>query len=296
MFIEINFSKLNVALNKLIPKNVDSPNILYMLKQMNSIFFLLTFCLFFSCSRSNKNAHVDASHNYQTVINDFVPNYIIEIPNIKLSEGEYRDYQIREYIVNGTVDRAGFKQGVWNVNDIRNKLEFQGRFLNDKKNGWWQVLSESKLTYCGNYELNKKQGFWRYFKLNNETMKFVIYVNDTLTGLAREFTSDSVLLSDGNYSKGLKEGYWKFYNRNGALTQQGYYHEGLKSGWWQRYDSNTKLSEEASHSMNEIAGYVKRYINGVISEEGNEFNSKKRGSWKYYDLEGKLKNIQEYEE
>lgn len=266
---------------------------------MKCTVFLLVSCLvgfLLSCSQSQESTVPSFAVKEKGRINNFVPEYLSTIPEITLSFKNYYSFKIENYLVDDSVDSNNLKQGYWKIRDEKNNLKFQGTYFNDKKNGWWDVFSDNKLICCGKFELNKKQGYWRYLRMGNETMKFVNYQNDTLMGLGREFTSDSILVSDGSFSNGLKNDYWKFYYNNGAIKEQGYYHDNYKSGWWQSYDSNGKLTEEASYSQDEISGYVKRYVNGVISEEGKQFNGRKMGAWKFYDLQGKENRIHEYEE
>jgi antitoxin component YwqK of YwqJK toxin-antitoxin module len=225
-----------------------------------------------------------------------VPEYLTVPPQIKLPCKDYKDFQINECVVEGSVDSNNLKQGYWKISDQKNKLLFKGNYLDDKKDGWLDVFSDDKLVCCGKYDSDKKQGFWRFLRLVNETKKFVNYRNDTLVGLAREFTSDSILISDGSYGYGLKNGYWKFYYTNGTIKEQGYYQDNYKSGWWQSYDTKGKLIEEASYSRDEISGYIKRYTSGVIFEEGKQFNGRKRGTWKFYDAQGKQNRIHAYED
>ena len=263
-----------------------------------SIFLFVSYLvgLLFSCSHPQESNESSFSVKEINNFNTFIPEYLSEVPEIILSKGKYNNFSFKNYLIDGLVDSNNLKQGAWVINDISSKLVFRGYYFNNKKIGQWSILEGSKLVCCGNYSQNKKQGVWRYLKLYAGTMKFVTYLNDTLTDLAREYGADSVLLSDGKFSKGLKDGYWKFYYSNGALKEQGYFQDNYKSGWWQKYDTNNKLAEEASYSRNEISGYVKRYLNGILSEEGKQFNGRRRGAWKFYDKDGNMKNISEYDE
>ncbi len=250
----------------------------------------------FSCSHPQESEEPSFTLKEKNRINSFVSEYFFEIPRLDLTFKNYANYEFGEYTINGSVDSANLKQGYWKILNIKTNILYQGHFVNNKKSEWWDIFLDNKLICCGKYELNKKQGFWRYLRVGKETMKFINYQNDTLMGLAQEFTTDSILISVGSFAKGLKDDYWKFYYTNGTLKEQGYFHDNLKSGWWQSYDKNGKLIEEASYSQDEISGYVKRYINGIISEEGKQFNGRNRGVWKFYDLGGKQNKIHEYEE
>lgn len=230
----------------------------------------------------------------EKIYNDFIPYYFSDIPEIELPLGIYNNYPVKDFIINGAVDSLNKKSGKWKICLKKSDLIFQGTYFKNEKEKWWYVLSAGKLFFCGNFIHNRKTGFWRYF--TDSTQIYVSYDNDTLTDFARKYTSDSVLLSEGYYEKGLKSGYWKFYYQSGVLKEQGDYHDGLKSGWWQTFDENAKLIEEASYSRGELSGYFKKYIHGVISAEGKQFNGRKRGAWKYYHESGEINRIQQYDE
>ncbi|MFN0048329.1 MAG: toxin-antitoxin system YwqK family antitoxin [Cytophagales bacterium] len=260
-------------------------------------FYIFLLCLFAACSE-NKNENIRTfSANNSKPIASFVPEYIAAVPQINLSFKEYYKHKFEDYIVCGSVDSANLKQGYWKIQNVKDNVTYQGLYANDLQVGWWEVLSGTTLICAGNYEQNRKQGYWGYLQLGQKkTSKFVNYKNDMLSGLAREYTSDSILISSGDYRNGLKNGYWKFYSNAGVLKEQGDYYDDYKSGWWKSYDENGQILHEASYSRNEIAGYVIKYVNGIKSEEGKQYNEKKRGVWKYYDTNGNPQRIEEFDD
>ena len=256
-------------------------------------FFLLlssSIGLIYSCSETIEKESTLRS------INDFLPSYLYEVPNIVIEPGNYYDHVNGRYRVDAIVDSVDPNAVFWIIKDSRENRVYQGYALDGKKNGWWEVLQNKTLICCGNYISNRRYGFWRYFKLAGESQKFVNFKNDTLDGLAQEFSADSILLSEGNYVRGLKSDYWKYFYNSGNIRVQGYFYDGFKSGWWQSFESNGNLFEEASYSRNEISGYMKKYLKGIIFEEGKFFDGKRRGMWKTYDGMGKLNSIHEYGE
>lgn len=258
------------------------------------IFFLF---LLVACSETRMEHNNSFSTSKKNPINSFVPEYLAIIPKINLPFNSYNKYNFENYVVNGVVDSVNLKQGYWEIKDVKHNLTYKGTFVNDLLEGWWQVLSGTTLICAGNYEQNKKQGYWGYLQIGQKrSSKYVNYRNDTLSGLAREFTSDSILISDGNYTKGLKKGYWKFYYQDGTLKEQGNYNDNDRSGWWESYDENGKIRHEASYLRDKISGYVKKYLNGIISEEGKQYNGRKWGTWKYYDSSGNLLKIEEFDD
>lgn len=257
--------------------------------------YIYILCLATACSNNKKEKDIPYSTIKSDQIDRFEPEYLADIPQINLSFNNFYQFNFENFIVNGSVDSANLKQGYWVIQDVKKKLLYQGSFINDLQEGWWEVLSDDTLICAGHYKQHKKQGYWRYLQLGpNKNSKFVNYLNDTLNGLAREYTADSILISSGNYAKGLKNGYWKYYYQNGVLKEQGHYHDNYKSGWWQSYDVNGKINQEASYSKDEVSGYFKKYQNGIIAEEGQQLNGKNWGVWKYYDLNGNLLKVEEF--
>jgi len=261
----------------------------------NSYFILSSIIgIFNSCSETQvKNEPVEASIN-STVFNDFIPTYLYEVPNLEIKPVECINYVKGKYRIDAHVDSINAKAVYLKIKDSKENIIYQGHTLNGKKEGWWEVHQNKTLICCGNFILNRKYGFWRYYKSKGESKQFVNFKNDTLDGLAQEFSADSILLSEGNYEKGLKSAYWKYFSNSGKIKEQGYFYEGYKSGWWQVFESNGNLLEEASYSKNEISGYMKKYFNGILFEEGILFDGKKQGMWKTYDETGKLNRIDEY--
>lgn len=259
--------------------------------------YIYLLCLFVACSDIQKENSSTISAGKAKPINSFVPEYLAAIPQINLSCKQYFKHKFEDYVVNGLVDSANLKQGYWEIQNVKSRMTYRGSYVNDLLAGWWEVLFDNTLICAGNYVQNKKQGYWGYLQLGQEkTSKYVNYKNDILSGLAREYTLDSILISSGNYMNGLKNGYWKFYSNIGVLKEQGDYYDDYKSGWWKSYDDNGRVHQEASYSRDEIAGYVIKYVNGIKSEEGKQFNRKKWGVWNYYDTNGNPLRIEEFDD
>lgn len=259
--------------------------------------YLTLICLTIACSSNTEKEKNSLYQQNSNAINNFVPEYQANVPNLDIPFGNYENHNFETFIVSGIVDSFNLKQGYWKIINTKTKFSYHGNFSNNLKEGWWKVFSDSILICAGNYEKNEKQGYWGYLQTGiKKTSKFANYKNDTLNGLAREFTIDSILIADGNIAKGLKNGYWKFYYLNGAMKEQGDYYDDYKSGWWKSYDENGQIVQEASYLRNEISGYTINYINGIAYEEGKQFNGKKRGIWKCYDTNGKQNKIEEHDD
>jgi len=261
--------------------------------------FLLLFALvavICSCKDNQENDVPDKSSGDLVVFNDFIPSYPFDVPEMEMKTGKYDMPVAGKFNFEVLVDSMQSKMAYWKIIDFGENIVYQGHALNGKKDGWWEVIKDNILICSGNYASNTKYGIWRYYNLEEESKKFVNFINDTIVGLAQEFSADSTLLSEGFYVRGFKSDYWKYFYNNGILKEQGYFYDGYKNGWWQSFESNGNLIEEANYSNNEISGFTKKYFNGILFEEGESFDGQRRGTWKSYDETGNLKGIQEYGE
>ena len=262
--------------------------------RLSLIFFCLS-NLLISCVEKSRNS----SNSIAPVAipqESFVSDYFMKMPPLALSHAMYNTFENENCIFYGLVHKQNKKQGYWKIFHKQDSLLFQGYFVDDIKKGWWWVLHNKTLLCAGNFEQDMKQGYWQYFEQGeNKTTKYVNYLDDKLHGLAREFTADSVLIADGDFMFGLKSGYWKFYYNNAVLKENGNFSKNAKSGWWQCFDILGRISVEANYMNNIISGYVKKYKNGIIFQEGIQINDRHYGTWKYYDNKGNPLKIVEFD-
>jgi len=264
-------------------------------KNLYSFILIGFLIIFYACTENIIQEESFKPKTSNTTFNDFIDINPFEVPNLKIDFGKYFKSHIGKYKVNTWVDVKHPELVYLKIEDTTNNTIYEGFTQNGKKNGWWEVKHNKAVICNGNYILDKKCGFWSFYKLNKQTQKFVNFKNDTLEGLAQEYTLDSILRAEGNYVGGQKSDYWKCFYSNGNIKEQGYFFDGFKSGWWQSFEINGNLIEEASYSRNEISGYVKKYFKGILLEEGKLYNKSKRGTWKLYDDTGKLKRLVEHE-
>jgi len=266
---------------------------------VRNLIFFLSLCLLWLIYACSETQDGDEQFLFDVPLddfNDFVSSNLYEIPNIKIEAGSYFNHEVGKYSVDAFVDSICGNVIYLKIRDLIENTTYRGYSLNAKKNGWWEIVHNNSLLCCGNYVLNKKDGFWQYYTNVGLLYKSVYFRNDTLHGLAYEYSGDSTLLSEGHYIVGLKSDYWKYFYQNGKIKEQGHFYKGFRSGWWQFFELNGDLKKEASYSRNEISGFMKLYFNGVLLEEGKVFNKRKRGTWKSYNAEGKLKAIHEHGE
>lgn len=266
---------------------------------MKNLYFLISLnlvALLYSCSQTQVKDKLPIPSLSSTFFNDFIPANFPDIPSIDIKAGNYLNLVIGKYNVDSMDDSIYANPDYIKIKNAKENTIFQGQILNGKKTGLWEIIQNTKLIGCGHYISDKKCGVWKYFDFAKETQKYVNFKNDTLEGLAQEYSIDSNLLEEGHFIKGLKSGYWKHFYHGLKIKEQGYFSDGYKNGWWQKFEINGNLLEEADFLKNEICGYNKKYFNGQLFEEGKLLKGKRIGTWKLYNQTGKIKGIHEYGE
>lgn len=143
-------------------------------------------------------------------------------------------------------------------------LKQYGQYLNDEKNGTWElfVLEEGKerLVNYTNYKENIKNGQFQETKgdsliignyqndkLNGDYKLYRDFVKMLVGGIIRTDIEDLTLIADGKYYDDKKTGYWKNYDLTGALRNEGRYSDDEKTGEWKYY--YTKWSDNNSGQL-----------------------------------------------
>lgn len=165
--------------------------------------------------------------------------------------------------------KKGIKNGqylMYNYDDETGnlKLKLIGQYLNDKKNGTWQLFyieeeKESLLT-IENYINGIKDGAFQDIKgdsliigsyENNEIHgRYKVYrdfAKMLFGGIIRTDTSKINLISDGYYDKGLRSGYWRNYDFTKTLINEGSFLDDKETGEWKYY--YTKFSDGKTGNM-----------------------------------------------
>jgi len=89
------------------------------------------------------------------------------------------------------------------------------------------------------------------------------------------------------------EGRWWY--ESGELRTIGIYSNGQKHGDFVFYHPNAKIQQESTYKNNLLDGETKVYHdNGQISKHAIYYAGKRVGTWKYWDITGKLIMEEEY--
>jgi antitoxin component YwqK of YwqJK toxin-antitoxin module len=100
-------------------------------------------------------------------------------------------------------------------------------------------------------------------------------------------TSSCLLAQNLVDAKGLKQGEWRKTDSKGNLVYQGRFKDNVPQGVFKYYYEDGKVRSELTYSVDgKTANATNFYHSGKKMAEGNYFETKKDGLWKYYnDLE-----------
>lgn len=177
-------------------------------------------------------------------------------------------------------DKFNQKQGLWRYFYPTMVTKEEGRFKNDKKNGYWKTFDEE-----GNLL---------------ETLKYVdgILIPDpeelAKLDIKREYHSNAQVKSVGSYNKGIKEGVHREYSMEGEVTGAKIYSkgkvigegivdaEGRRQGPWKEYYDTGELRSEGNYKKGLRDGdWVFYYRDGKEEQRGGYYKGKPEGDWKW---------------
>lgn len=192
-------------------------------------------------------------------------------------------------------DKFNQKQGLWRFFYPSLLTKEEGRFKNDKKNGYWKTYDEE-----GNLL---------------ETLKYEngILIPDpeelAKLDIKREYHPNAQVKSVGSYSKGVKEGVHREYSMDGAVTGAKIFSkgkvvgqgivdaEGRRQGPWKEFYETGELRSEGRYKNGKRDGeWVFYYIDGKEEQRGSYFKGKPDGDWKWIYNNGQTWREEEFYE
>lgn len=177
-------------------------------------------------------------------------------------------------------DKFSQKQGLWRFFREDLLVNEEGRFRNDKKNGYWKTFDKE-----GNLL---------------ETLKFEhgILIPDpeelAKLDIKREYHPNAQVKTVGSYSKGVKEGVHREYTVTGEVSASKIYikgkvigegivdAEGRRQGPWKEFYEQGELKNEGNYKNGlREGGWVFYYRNGKEEQQGAYRKGKPDGDWKW---------------
>ena len=163
------------------------------------------------------------------------------------------------------------------------ELEFEGEYLNGKRNGKGkEYYDNGKLEFEGEY-LNGDRLSGKIFDIKTN----MYYDSEKINGLFKEYDIYGKLRFEGEYLNGKRNGKGKEYFGEDKLSFEGEYLYG-KEWDGKGYNFNNTNIE---YILNKGKGYIKVYdlLYGELEFEGEYLNGKRNGKGKEYYGDGKLK-------
>lgn len=207
---------------------------------------------------------------------------------------EYKYGFVRKIEKINRTDKNGWKQGVWKDFYDNGKVKLDGRYLDDKKDGYFKeydikgsLLSTTKyvkgvlqkdvpelakvdirkeyypngkIKYIGGYKDSLPQGPHRQYDEEGNIVSTQIYEEGYLVG---EGVMDE---------KGRQQGVWKEYHPTGELRATGEYSDGRRIGEWVFYHTNGKIEQRGKYDA----------------------KGKAQGTWKWFYETGNLLREEKY--
>ena len=229
------------------------------------------------------------------------------------------DFVINEEFVNRT-NKRGLKDGIWKSFYKNGKVVLEGRYINNKRNGFFREYSiNGKLLNTYKYDDGELVEDIEEFKdikvkktyySNAQVKSDLTLVNGIPNGISRNYNEtgeivsskifkNGKLLGDGIVDKkGKKQGEWieyyisHFINPNDSIRVKrasGSYVNGFKNGDWKYYYENGSLEQKGKFIKGKIHGKWKWYYeNGNLLRDEEFIKGKENGVITEYSDSGKV--------
>jgi len=215
-------------------------------------------------------------------------------------------------------DANGLRQGLHKEFWPNGKTKSEGRYLNDKKHGYFKEYNEvgnlMNATKWDNGvlvenppELAKIETVTTYYP-NGRVKEVGNYKDGYPEGVFRQYSEegkitgsevykDGVLIGKGIFDeKGREQGHWKEYHDTGELKAEGDYLNGVKVGEWKFFYPDGKTDQQGTYDQRgrAIGTWKWFYENGQLLREEKYTDGLRNGSLIEYDDAGNIITQGEY--
>jgi antitoxin component YwqK of YwqJK toxin-antitoxin module len=247
----------------------------------------------------------------ESVENGYAKEFVNDTLVVKMSL--YKNgYIVKEESIN-RIDKKGLKQGVWKRYYSNDMVQWEGNYLNGKKNGFFKEYDlEGKVIQKDEYENDVpvvktvketvKLDFKKEYYPNGQIKKQGGYNHNSPEGIFIEYAEDGTITGTTTFRNGIKwkqglidpagleQGPWKEFYEGGQLKSEGSYNNGKKDGPWKYYFEDGKQEQIGAYINGKPDGPWKWYYqSGKILREENYQKGKEEGTMKEYaDSSGKV--------
>ena len=178
---------------------------------------------------------------------------------------------LKQFYADGTLALScsfnkGLLDGNWEKFSSTGQLEAQGAYRKGERDGAWREMypEVSGFFWVGKYEKDKKEGIWQVLDSADFVHQEETYLLGSLAAISEFTTKSGLVLDAGRLEKGDGKRY--FFDQEGNRLEKGRYANGQRTGIWYTYFPSTNL----------------------VASSGGYVANKKRGNWKYYDINSQL--------
>lgn len=191
------------------------------------------------------------------------------------------------------IDKFGQKQGKWIEFYDNMNPKWEGKFRNDKKDGYFKDYTEE-----GSLITTTK---WKDGILIPDPEELA------KLDIKKQYYPDATPKFIGSYNKEVPEGVHRFYSEEGEITASKIFRkgvlmgegivdaEGKRQGPWKEYFETGELRSEGEYKDGKRVGPWKHYhANGKIEQTGKYIDGLPDGEWKWYFASGTLRREETY--
>ena len=114
----------------------------------------------------------------------------------------------------------------------------------------------------------KRHGFYERYR-EGKLIESANYMEDTLDGVRKIFTTEGSTLIEEEYTMGAYDGTYRKYYDSGELMLEGPYIDNKMEGKWTKYYPSGKIMEVVEmHDNAENGPFIEYYENGNLKAEG----------------------------
>lgn len=200
----------------------------------------------------------------------------------------------------GIIDEQLKRHGDWVEYYFNGNKKSEGTYNNGKKVGYWQYFNiGGTLEQEGYYDdEGRYTDIWIFYYPSGNILKEESFVDGLESGMYMEYSEEGDIIVQGNYVNGMKQGIWT-YNVDGVI-EKGEYLEDKKNGYWSVVYEDGVMIEEGNFVEDNPDGVYKWYYTnglnaGKIFLSGSYLNGVRHGEWVYFDVEGNIELLIEYD-
>jgi antitoxin component YwqK of YwqJK toxin-antitoxin module len=178
---------------------------------------------------------------------------------------------LKQFYADGTLALScsfnkGLLDGDWEKLSPTGQLESRGAYSKGERSGEWKEIypEVNGFFWVGKYEKDKKEGIWKVLDSADFVHQEETYLLGSLAAISEFTTKSGLVLDAGRLEKGDGKRY--FFDQEGNRLEKGRYANGQRTGIWYTYFPSTNL----------------------VASSGGYVANKKRGNWKYYDINSQL--------